>query len=219
MNPLAVVRGQTDRPVRDFALVTVLAAIPLLIAFWLLGHALTQALTPLIELAGRLFGVVDRMEVAEGGWLIMTGDRALSADRTQAGELRLFLAELEVLRLALSLPFFLALMTAPPRAPRLWLKLIVGLAILTVICALSAGWLLLAKHMVEVNQLDWGAGLRGSGIFVEAARYPGWMAYPVELGDYIALAILPLVAPIVTWLALNPRARMMAAAQLQRRAD
>lgn len=209
MSPLGVWRGDSGRPVRDFAVITLLLALPLLVGFWLMGHTLVQALAPGVELFGRLFGVVETMEPAEGGWRILTGDRALSADRTQAGELTLALGEVEMLRIALSLPFFLALMLAPPRAPRLWLKLAIGVVALVVLCGFSGGWVILARHMVEVNQLDWGAGLTSSGAFVETARYPGWMAYPVELGDYLVMAILPLAAPVVTWLVLNPDARAL----------
>ncbi|WP_374275618.1 exosortase H-associated membrane protein [Brevundimonas sp.] len=205
-----------DRSIRSFAIVTVLAAIPLLIGFWFGGHILTQLLSPLVELAGRSIGVVDTLEPADGGWRVVTGDMAIGSDG-RGGVLTLQLAETELLRLALSIPFFLALMAAPPRASRWLLKVLIGVTAMTCVCVFSAAWVLLAKHMVEVNQLDWGAGLRHSGVLVDAARYPDWMAYPVELGDYVTMAILPLAAPVVAWLVLNLEARAMVTGVLRRR--
>lgn len=215
MTPSALWRGDADRPVRTFAVVAILAAIPLLIVFWLAGHTLTQTLIPLIEFGGRMIGVVDKIQPTDGGWVIATGDPAIASDG-RSGGLTLQLGEVELLRMALSLPFFLALMAAPPRPPRWLLKLVIGTLAMIVVCAVSAVWVLLAKHMVEVNQLDWGSGLRNSGVLVDAPRYPAWMAYPVELGDYVAMAILPLAAPVVGWLILNPVARDMLMGVLKR---
>ncbi|MEI9987513.1 MAG: exosortase H-associated membrane protein [Aliidongia sp.] len=107
-------------------------------------------------------------------------------------------------------PFFFALALAPPRAPRLGRMLLIGFAVLVGLFILSAVSLIFVYVAVLVNHAPNPADriqFVPPAFYVAAPHYSDAVFFLAGLAFYISSYVLPLLAPIMLWIGLNPISR------------
>ena len=180
----------TPTPASRFATGAIVAAVPLLLLWWVTADGIAMTLRPAVsQLARLLMPIGAVMPDGHDGWrvettlLVTEGFEATTYDIT-ARVLR---------RLSLSWPLLLALLLAPPRPPRLAARLAVALAILAVLFTAGA-CVQVSRDLLKYARVVWPA-------YGEVVFFVG------KLGLYAFGYFQPFVAPPLVWLALNPRAR------------
>jgi hypothetical protein len=192
-----------------FALITLLALVPLMVLWWFAVDHLIAALRPLVAwVVDLLLPVRDLTSDGKGGWIAQTS-LEVTAGKWQAGAQEAnFPVDAYLLRRYLvAWPFFFALALAPPRAPRLIRMLLTGFAALVGLFVLSAASLIFVFVAVLVNHVPNPADrvqLVPPPFYVGAPHYSDTVFFLAGLAFYIASYVLPLLAPVMLWIGLNP---------------
>jgi hypothetical protein len=195
-----------------FALVALLALVPLMALWWLSVDGVIAAMRPLVLwFAAQLLPVRDLLPDGKGGWIAQTSLEVTAGKWIKARQEANFPVEAFLLRRYLvAWPFFFALALAPPRAPRLGLMLLAGFAALLLIFVLSAGAVLFVFVAVLVNHAPSPADrdqLVPPLFYVAGPRYSDAAFFLAGLAFYVTSYVLPLLAPVMLWLGFNPVAR------------
>lgn len=186
---------------RRFALWCAVVLLVSLPPWWLWGaDAAAIALAPVTRGVMMLFGLKG-LSVVDGDWLVRTG---LLTDG--GGELMFPVARDTVRRLLLGAPLFFAFMIAPPRAPRPWRAAVIGLAILTLVFALSVTAYVWGELAQLLNPGLAPAGQATAIRLVAAPLHPA-AAQVALIGRYVSMSVLPLLTAVLLWAGLNPAGR------------
>jgi len=198
-------------PLRHFALVAALALVPLFALWWLSVDALTSALRPPTAwVAAQLLPITTIAASPGKGWLVRTSIKVISADGTpEFGRSASFImADYYWRRLTLAWPLLIALMVAPPRPRHLVLRIGVAIAALCLLFTVSASAVAFCEVVALANHTAVPeCAIDFSSYVVAAPAYGPLAFFAARFGFYGALVFLPLAAPAILWLALNPRAR------------
>jgi len=199
-----------DRQARfRFALFTLLGLIPLMALWWFAVDALIAGLRPLVAwVADLVLPVRDLLPDGKGGWIAQTSLEVTAGKWLPGHQEANFPVDAYLLRRYLvAWPFFFALALAPPRAPRLLRMLLIGFAVLIVVFVLSAVALMFVFVAVLVNHAPSPADriqFVPPAFYVAAPHYSDAMFFLAGLAFYVASYVLPLLAPVMLWLGLNP---------------
>jgi len=200
-------------PLHRFALFAMLALVPLLGLWWLSVDVLTAALRPAAAWLAQQLLPITTIEARPGqGWMVRTSLKLVAtAGSPQFGHSAAFdMANYYCRRLTLAWPALLALLLAPPRPRHLILRIVVAAAALSLLFALSVSAVAFCRVTALANHTAVPACDTDVPPFLVATPAYGPVAFfAARFGYYGALFFLPLVAPAVLWLALNPLARMM----------
>jgi hypothetical protein len=194
-------------PRSRFALAAAAALVPLLILWWLGSGLIINLLRPGADwLAGQLGLARSINSLPSHDWQVDTGLERASG--TDIGGVVLRLDAVELRRVLLSFPLFLAFILAPPRFKPIR-SIAIGCAVLIVLFWVSACSLIFNSLAVIINH-------RASMIMDNAPPPPFTVTHrPLNdlsfflsgLGMYLALQVLPLVVPVGLWAGLNPVGR------------
>jgi hypothetical protein len=200
-------------PLHRFALGAALAMVPLFALWWLSADVLTAALRPATAWVVEQLLPIAAIDARPGqGWAVKTSLKIVAAPGSpQFGHSASFdMANYYCRRLTLSWPALLALMLAPPRPRYLILRIIVAVAALSLLFALSVSAVAFCRVTALANHIAVPACDTGVPPFLVAApRYGPVAFFAARFGYYGALFFLPFVAPAILWLALNPLARTL----------
>jgi hypothetical protein len=191
-------------PLRRFALGAAIALVPVFLLWWLSVDALTAALRPATAwLAHQLLPIRSITPEPGHGWIVKTSLKSVSGQGSGAA---FDMADYYCRRLTLAWPLFVALMLAPPRPPHGIARIIAGLAVLVVLFALSASAVAFC-HVVQLANHAAACDSDVPPVQVVGLAYSDAAFFIARFGYNAALMFLPLLAPAVLWLALNPAAR------------
>jgi hypothetical protein len=198
-------------PSHRFALGAVLALVPLIALWWVAADSISEGLRPIVALtATPLIPVEALRSDRQGGWQVETGLLVTSGKTIPGVEVATFNTDGRLLRrLSLSWPLLLALLLAPPRPPRLFLRIGTALAILAVLFIAGSLAELFSQVEILVNHATIFDNDTLPNIAVAAPPYSAATFFAGKLALYAALYFQPFVAPPLLWLALNPRARSL----------
>jgi hypothetical protein len=199
-----------DRKARyRFAFFTLIGLIPLMIAWWFVVDDLVAFLRPPAAwLVHLLLPVRDLLPGDKGGWIAQT-NLEITAGKWEAGrqEANFPVDGYLLRRYLVAWPFFFALALAPPRAPKLWRVLLTGFAVLVGLFLLSAAALVAVYVTVLVNHVPSPADriqFVPPAFYVAAPHYSGAVFFLTGLAFYLASYVMPLLAPVLLWIGLNP---------------
>jgi hypothetical protein len=199
-----------DRQARyRFALFALLALIPLMALWWVSVDRIVDALRPVVAwLDALLLPIRSIASDGSGGWQVQTSLEVTSG-KWEAGhqEANFPIEAFFLRRYLVAWPFFCALALAPPRAPKLAQLLGIGFGVLAALFVFSASALIFVYVAVLVNHAPNPADrvqLVPPPFYVSAPHYSDAMFFLAGLGFYLSSYVLPLLAPIVLWLGLNP---------------
>ncbi len=205
-----------DRGARyRFAFFVLAGLIPLMIGWWFIVDDLVALLRPSVAwLVHLLLPVRDLVPGEKGGGWIAQTSLEITAGKWEAGKQEAnFPVDGYLLRRYLvAWPFFFALALAPPWAPKLWRMLLIGFAVLVVLFILSAAALVFLYVTVLVNHVPSPADriqFVPPPFYVAAPHYGAVPFFLAALAFYIASYVLPLLAPVLLWIGLNPIPRRM----------
>jgi len=195
----------------SFGLVALGALIVLLIAGWFCIPVLSHLLHGPTALLASVFGLATSIDVAPTGeWTIWSARRIDSGPLL--GRNAGIQLSLETFRSIMrGAPLYFALMLAPPRAPRLFTKLIVGALILFIVFVLAALAEINLSNAVLVNGQAAPLGTRAlpPNFTVTGERYSETAFNAAIYLRYVALFVAPLIAPVALWALQNPAAIAM----------
>jgi hypothetical protein len=198
-------------PLHRFALVAGLALVPLFALWWLSVDALTSALRPPTAwVAAQLLPIATIAASPGKGWLVRTSMKIIAAaGAPEFGRTAGFIiADYYWRRLTLAWPLLIALMVAPPRPRHLVLRVGVAGAALCLLFTVSASAVAFCQVVALANHTAVPACDIDVPPYVVAAPAYGPLAFfAARFGYYGALFFVPLAAPAILWLALNPSAR------------
>jgi hypothetical protein len=205
-----------DRAARyRFAFFVLAGLIPLMIGWWFIVDDLVALLRPAAAWVVHLLLPVRDLLPGEkgGGWIAQTS-LEVTAGKWQAGrqEANFPVDGYLLRRYLVAWPFFFALALAPPRAPRLWRMLLIGFAVLVVLFILSAAALVFVDVTVLVNHMPSPADriqFVPPPFYVAAPHYGDAAFFLAALAFYLASYVLPLLAPVLLWITLNPVPRRL----------
>jgi len=187
---------------RRFGLWSLGMFILLLPLWWLWGADLfAMVLRPLAGLVFRLFGLTGEIAVlADGSWSV--GTRLTSSGVPIAYEA----PHTSLRRLLLGFPLALAFLTAPPRTARPVRTAVVTMLVLTLLFTLSLTALIWGDLAAQLNPAlaPPSAGVRQA---LDQPPLHPILAQIAIIGRYIGMSVLPLIAAVVLWGALNPAGR------------
>lgn len=185
---------------RRFGLWALAALCLLLPPWWLWGADLAAAaLRPAASLAAGLFGL-GRIEAGAGGaWRVGAG-----LSEWGGGAYAYEVPREVIRRLLLGFPLFAAFLIAPPRPVRPWRAVIAGVAILSLIFALSLVAFVWGELAPMLNP-DLAPGR--AVVRLEGEPLHPLAAQAALLGRYVSMSVGPLVAAVVLWTGLNPAGR------------
>ena len=199
-----------DRQARyRFAAFALLALIPLMALWWVSVDAIVDLLRPVVAWCDALLLPIRSIASdGTGGWLVQTS-LEVTAGKWETGrqEANFPIEALFLRRYLVAWPFFFALALAPPRSPRLAQLLGIGFGVLVMLFLFSASALIFVYVAVLVNHAPNPADrvqLVPPPFYVSAPHYSDTMFFLAGLGFYLSSYVLPLLAPIVLWLGLNP---------------
>ena len=205
-----------DRRVRyRFAFFVLAGLIPLMIGWWFIVDDLVAMLRPAVVWLVHLFLPVRDLLPGEkgGGWIAQTSLEVTAGKWLPGKQEANFPVDGYLLRRYLvAWPFFFALALAPPRAPKLWRMLLIGFAALVVLFILSATALVFLYVTVLVNHVPSPADriqFVPPPFYVAAPHYGDAAFFLAALAFYIASYVLPLLAPVLLWIGLNPIPRRL----------
>jgi hypothetical protein len=205
-----------DRGARyRFAFFVLAGLIPLMIGWWFVVDDLVAVLRPAVAwLVHLLLPIRDLLPSEKGGGWIAQTSLEVTAGKWEAGrqEANFPVDGYLLRRYLVAWPFFFALALAPPRAPRLWRILLVGFAVLALLFILSAAALVFVDVTVLVNHAPSPADrvqFVPPPFYVAAPHYGDAAFFLAALAFYIASYVLPLLAPVLLWIALNPIPRRL----------
>ena len=113
-------------------------------------------------------------------------------------------------RVTLAWPVLLAMLLAPPRPRYLILRIVVAIGALSLLFGLSESAIAFCRVTALANHVAVPAcDTDAPPYFVAAPSYGPVALFAARFGYTGALFFLPLVAPAILWLALNPAARSM----------
>jgi len=199
-----------DRRARyRFAVFAVAGLIPLMIAWWFVVDDLVALLRPAVAwLVHLVLPVRALLPGDQGGWIAQTSLEITAGKWDGAHQEANFPVDAHLLRRYLvAWPFFVALALAPPRAPRLWRMLSIGFAVLVILFILSAAALVSVYVTVLVNHVPSPADriqFVPPPFYVAAPHYSGAAVFLSGLAFYLASYVMPLLAPVLLWIGLNP---------------
>jgi len=199
-----------DRKARyRFAFFTLAGLIPLMLAWWYVVDDLVALMRPAVAwVAHLLMPVRDLLPGDKGGWTAQTS-LEITAGKWDAGrqEANFPVDGYLLRRYLVAWPFFFALALAPPRAPKLGRMLAIGFGVLLVLFVLSAAALIAVYVTVLVNHVPSPADriqFVPPPFYVGAPHYSDTVFFLAALAFYVASYVMPLLAPVLLWLGLNP---------------
>ena len=187
---------------RRFGLWSLGMFILLLPPWWLWGADLAAtALRPLAGLVFRLFGLTGEVGItANGGWTVGT-------HLTSGGvPVNYDVARTAIRRLLLGFPLAVAFLTAPPRTTRPVRAAVVTITVLTLLFILSLTSLIWGDLAAQLNPAL-APPSAGARQVLDQAPLHSLLAQIAIIGRYIGMSVLPLIAAVVLWGALNPAGR------------
>jgi hypothetical protein len=192
-----------------FAFFTLAGLIPLMLAWWFVVDDLVALLRPAVAwVVHLLLPVRDLVPGDKGGWLAQTSLEITAGKWDPAHQEANFPVDAYLLRRYLvAWPFFFALALAPPRSPRLWRMLLIGFALLVILFILSATALVAVYVTVLVNHTPSPADriqFVPPAFYVAAPHYSDAALFLSALAFYLASYVMPLLAPVLLWIGLNP---------------
>jgi hypothetical protein len=187
--------GRTER--RRFALWAGGALIVLLPLWWWLGAGLVASLLrPAAALVGGMFGL-EGFTPVDGDWRIGT------PYTTQGAPYVVAISPEQTRRFLLSFPILASLLIAPPRIRMTLRATVAPLIFLLALFAISPTLLVygeLAPLLDPTRSIT-------PGVSLDQPPLPDIVAQIVILGRYLVLTVLPLLAPVLAWAAVNREAR------------
>jgi hypothetical protein len=204
-----------DRRTRyRFAMFFVAGLIPLMIAWWFVVDDLVALLRPAVAwLVHLLLPVRDLLPDSKGGWIAQTNLEITAGKWDMAHQEANFPVDAFLLRrYLLAWPFFFSLALAPPRAPGLWRVLLIGFAVLVILFILSSASLVFVYVTVLVNHAPSPADriqFVPPPFYVAAPHYSDAAFFLSGLAFYLASYVMPLLAPVLLWIGLNPIPRQV----------
>jgi hypothetical protein len=190
---------------RRFALWAAMILVVALPLWWLWGADLALlALRPFADLALKASGLPGGAQTAPEGWFIGTG-LPLADGR---GALLFLLGQETLRRLLLGFPLLLAFLCAPPRSPRLFRAILIGLMVLSIVFVLSLTAYVWGELAPMLNPAL-AAPNKTPNVALAANPLHPALAQTALLGRYAGMSILPLLTAILVWLAVNPQAGRM----------
>ena len=200
-------------PLHRFALGALLVAVPLFALWWLSVDMLVAGLRPATAWLAQLLLPVTAIEARPGeGWVVRTSLKIIAAAGTpQYGHTAAFdLGNYFARRVTLAWPVLLAMLLAPPRPRYLILRILIAAAALSLLFGLSESAIAFCRVTALANHMAVAAcDTAAPPYFVAAPAYGPVALFAARFGYTAALFFLPLVAPAILWLALNPAARSM----------
>jgi hypothetical protein len=204
---------------RSWLIRLLLCLLPLYAIWWLGGaewalrllRVLADAVLP------RLFpqGVSEIVLQADQSWKVRTG--LVVQDNLPPAMGIIFVAKKMLLRIVMGFPMLWALLLATPgsRLKRLvWGTLLLGAV--SLLCTGGHLWALIAvlfNHRISL--ID--ESLVPPPFRVVVDPYPDWLFHLSSFAHYLAVLIVPIVAPVLIWVMLCPRGVMRLVVSLRRR--
>ena len=186
-----------------FGLSVGLALLPMLLLWWF-------ASGPIMDLLRVPSGwLIEAFQIGTGvtntpnhDWWVETALQRASG--AQGGPVTIQLPAPELRRMMLSLPLFIALIVSKPRT-RPFRHAVIGVAILAAVFCASACLAVLDSLAVIVNHHSSmvGTEVAPPNFTVTRPHMSGAAFFLSGLGFYLALQVLPMIAPVMVWAALN----------------
>jgi hypothetical protein len=200
-------------PIHRFALFAVLALVPLFALWWLSVDVLTAALRPATAwLAHQLLPIAAIKARPGQDWMVITSLKVVAtAGGPQIGHSAAFnMPNFYCRRLTMAWPVLLALLLSPPRPRHLIVRLVLAGAALSLLFGLSISAVAFCRVAALANHTAVPAcDTQVPPFFVAAPPYGPLAFFAARFGYSGAVMWLPLVAPAILWLVLNPLARKM----------
>lgn len=186
---------------RRFAVWSLAALLGLLPFWWMIGADLAAAaLRPFVGLVLGLFGLSGVIDV------LPDGDWSVGTNLTASGQAVAYTVSREsVRRLLLGVPLVVAFLVAPPRPTRLWRALLIALAVMAVLFALSLTGLVWGQLAAQLDPDLASSGAPAALALDQPPLHP--IAAQIALMTrYMGLSILPLATAAILWATLSPQA-------------
>ena len=186
-----------------FTLTAIAALIGAAIIGWSAMDIIAEVLRPIVELGLRMLGFAQAAALDESGnWAIRSVHRTAETGQdfvmTIGSEKHVY-----VLR---SLPIFIALMLAPPYDRNLYKGIAIGILALLGIAVLSMIAIVNGYVLVAINRESPFTDIPVPPFTVAApAAHELWAEISFGM-HYAALMVLPLIAPVVIWVWMKPKA-------------